>query len=83
MSHPAAARALETLNHITLCGTPVRLMPSQRDPSARRSGVGNVFVKVRHDEFLGFLMDIVLFIQSQIHGRCVHDIMRIQWLLKP
>jgi hypothetical protein len=42
----AAARALETMNHIVICGRPARLMPSQRDPAARRSGVGNVFVKV-------------------------------------
>ena len=42
----AATRALETLNHTEICGRSVRLMPSQRDPSARRSGVGNVFAKV-------------------------------------
>lgn len=40
-----ATRALETMNHIEICGRPARLMPSQRDPAARRSGVGNIFVK--------------------------------------
>lgn len=42
-----AQRAVETFNHVVICGQPVRVMPSQRDAATRRSGIGNVFVKVR------------------------------------
>jgi len=40
-----AERALDTMNYDTLKGQPIRIMWSQRDPSLRRSGVGNVFIK--------------------------------------
>lgn len=40
-----AERALDTMNYDTLKGKPIRIMWSQRDPSLRRSGVGNVFIK--------------------------------------
>lgn len=42
----AAIRAIELKNHSTLNGKVIRVMWSHRDPDARRSGVGNVFVKV-------------------------------------
>ena len=41
----AAERALDTMNFDVLKGKPIRIMWSQRDPSLRRSGVGNVFIK--------------------------------------
>mmetsp|Transcript_40414 Transcript_40414/g.103475 ORF Transcript_40414/g.103475 Transcript_40414/m.103475 type:complete len:638 (+) Transcript_40414:242-2155(+) len=40
-----AQRALEELNFALMRGQQMRIMYSQRDPSARKSGVGNIFVK--------------------------------------
>ncbi|XP_029316372.1 polyadenylate-binding protein 4 isoform X1 [Cottoperca gobio] len=45
-SQPAdAERALDTMNFDVVKGNPIRIMWSQRDPSLRKSGVGNVFIK--------------------------------------
>ena len=38
-----AERALDTMNFDVIKGKPIRIMWSQRDPSLRKSGVGNVF----------------------------------------
>ena len=40
-----AKRALDTLNFDTVKGRPIGIMWSQCDPSVRKSGVGNVFIK--------------------------------------
>jgi len=59
----AATRAHDTLNHSLLNGKPLRIMWSHRDPSFRKSGVGNIFIKnldksidnkALHDTFTAF-----------------------------
>ncbi|CAA0842927.1 Polyadenylate-binding protein 7 [Striga hermonthica] len=45
LSHQDAIRAIEEKNHSSLKGRAIRVTWSHRDPDARRSGVGNVFIK--------------------------------------
>ncbi|XP_060526485.1 polyadenylate-binding protein 4-like [Cylas formicarius] len=40
-----AERALDTMNFDLVKGRPIRIMWCQRDPSLRKSGVGNIFIK--------------------------------------
>ncbi|XVE49224.1 hypothetical protein DITRI_Ditri01bG0065300 [Diplodiscus trichospermus] len=58
-----AARALDLLNFTPLNGKPIRVMYSNRDPSLRKSGAGNIFIKnldkgidhkALHDTFSAF-----------------------------
>ena len=40
-----AEKALENLNYEDLLGRQIRIMWCQRDPSLRKSGRGNIFIK--------------------------------------
>jgi hypothetical protein len=45
IAHSVAERALHTLNTSVIMHRPCRIMWSQRDPSIRKTGVGNIFIK--------------------------------------
>jgi len=40
-----AERAMDTMNFDQMKGKAIRIMWSQRDPSLRKSGIGNIFIK--------------------------------------
>lgn len=45
--HDNARNAMEQLNYTELKGKPMRIMWVRRDPTVRKTGRGNIFVKVR------------------------------------
>jgi len=45
-----AERAIDLFNYKEVKGKPIRIMWSQRDPSVRRSNVGNIFIKNLHKD---------------------------------
>ena len=54
-----AARAIDVLNFTPLNSKPIRIMYSHRDPSIRKSGAGNIFIKVIFLSLLGSLMYVI------------------------
>jgi len=55
----SAARALDLLNFTPMNNKSIRVMYSHRDPSSRKSGTANIFIKVHFLSLIlvGFMVD--------------------------
>lgn len=81
---PAAERALDTMNFDVIKGKPVRIMWSQRDPSLRKSGVGNIFIKnldksidnkALYDTFSAFGNILSCKVSKNVTGKHIYSIL--------
>jgi len=59
MMFAIAILAIETKNHTLLNGKMMRVMWSRRDPDARKSTIGNLFVKVSGRQSFRLKIEIV------------------------
>jgi len=73
-----AERALDTLNYTLIGERPCRIMWSQRDPSLRKSGQGNIYIKDLHptiqsqdlyDNFSQFGTILSCKVETELDGR--------------
>ena len=73
-----AERALDTLNYTSIGERPCRIMWSQRDPSLRKSGQGNIYIKDLHpsiqsqdlyDNFSQFGTILSCKVETELDGR--------------
>ncbi|KAK2196869.1 bifunctional Nucleotide-binding alpha-beta plait domain superfamily/RNA recognition motif domain/Polyadenylate-binding protein-Hyperplastic disc protein/RNA-binding domain superfamily/PABP [Babesia duncani] len=73
-----AEAALESLNYIEIRGQPTRIMWSNRDPTLRKSGTGNIFVKnldkqidtkALYDTFIHFGAILSCKVATDLNGR--------------
>lgn len=62
---PTAARALDILNFTPVNNKSIRIMYSHRDPSIRKSGTANIFIKVfiLYDLFVSSILFFLLFLK--------------------
>ncbi|KAJ2492943.1 Protein phosphatase PP2A regulatory subunit B [Coemansia sp. RSA 2050] len=76
-THADCENALQTLNYTEIKGRPCRIMWSQRDPSQRKSGSGNIFIKnldpsidnkALHDTFAAFGTVLSCKVVTNNHG---------------